>query len=62
MYYENCALFLFRKKYSVVVVLPNKGEERIMQSIGLKSKNDRIDAKRTLRKSRLTQSLRYLEL
>lgn len=44
VYYENCALFLFKKGYTVSVVLPNKAK-KYMQSIGLKSKNDKIDAK-----------------
>src|SRR5688572_3367103 len=44
LYYENCALFLFRKGYEIAVVLPNKAK-KYMQSTGLKSKNDRIDAK-----------------
>jgi transposase len=44
VYYENCALFLFRKGYEIAVVLPNKAK-KYMQSTGLKSKNDKIDAK-----------------
>src|SRR3989337_2129410 len=44
VYYENSALFLFRKGYTVAVVLPNKAK-KYMQSTGLKSKNDKIDAK-----------------
>jgi transposase len=44
VYYENCALFLFRKGYTIAVVLPNKAK-KYMQSTGLKSKNDKIDAK-----------------
>lgn len=44
VYYENCALFLFKKGYTIAVVLPNKAK-KYMQSTGLKSKNDRIDAK-----------------
>lgn len=59
VYYENCALFLFRKEYSVVVVLPNKAK-KYMQSIGLKSKNDKIDAK-GLAKMGAEQSLRSWE-
>ncbi len=43
VYYENCALFLFRKGYTIAVVLPNKAK-KYMQSTGLKSKNDKIDA------------------
>src|SRR3989337_3602337 len=44
VYYENSALFLFKKGYTVAVVLPNKAK-KYMQSTGLKSKNDKIDAK-----------------
>ncbi len=44
VYYENCALFLFRKGYTIAVVLPNKAK-KYMQSTGLKSKNDKSDAK-----------------
>lgn len=44
VYYESCALYLFEKKYKVAVVLPNKAK-KYLQAIGLKSKNDSIDAK-----------------
>jgi transposase len=44
IYYEECAYYLFSKGYSVVVVLPNKAK-KYMQAMGLKSKNDIIDAK-----------------
>jgi len=44
IYYEQLALFLSSKKYSVSVVLPNKAK-KYLQSIGLKSKNDKIDAR-----------------
>lgn len=44
VYYENCALFLFKKGYTIAVVLPNKAK-KYLQSTGLKSKNDKIDAK-----------------
>ncbi len=44
IYYEQLALFLSDKRYSVAVVLPNKAK-KYLQSIGLKSKNDKIDAK-----------------
>lgn len=44
VYYENCALFLFRKGYTMAVVLPNKAK-KYMQSTGLKTKNDKMDAK-----------------
>jgi transposase len=44
VYYENCAFYLSKKKFSVTVILPNKAK-KYMQAIGLKSKNDKIDAK-----------------
>lgn len=44
VYYESCALYLFKKNYKVSVVLPNKAK-KYLQAIGLKSKNDSIDAK-----------------
>lgn len=59
VYYENCALFLFRKDYTVAVVLPNKAK-KYMQSTGLKSKNDKIDAKGLARMG-AEQSLRSWE-
>jgi len=43
VYYENCALFLFKAGLTVSVLLPNKAK-KYMQSIGLKTKNDKIDA------------------
>lgn len=43
VYYENCALYLFKGGYSVSVLLPNKAK-KWLQSEGLKSKNDKIDA------------------
>lgn len=43
VYYENCALFLFKEGYSISVLLPNKAK-KWLQSDGLKSKNDKIDA------------------
>lgn len=43
VYYENCALFLFKAGLSVAVLLPNKAK-KYMQSVGLKTKNDKIDA------------------
>lgn len=59
VYYENCALFLFKKGYTVAVVLPNKAK-KYLQSTGLKSKNDKIDAK-GLAKMGAEQSLRSWE-
>lgn len=44
VYYEQCAMFLFKEGYNVAVVLPNKAK-KYLQSLGLKSKNDNIDAK-----------------
>jgi len=44
VYYEKLAWFLHRKGLYVSVVLPNKAK-KYMQGIGLKSKNDKIDAK-----------------
>ena len=44
VYYENLAWHLHRKGYTVSVVLPNKARKYI-QSLGIKSKNDKIDAK-----------------
>lgn len=43
VYYENCALFLFKTGYNVAVLLPNKAK-KWLQAEGLKSKNDKIDA------------------
>lgn len=43
IYYEQLAYYLFRNKYSVSVVLPNKAK-KYLQATGIKSKNDKIDA------------------
>jgi transposase len=43
VYHEQLAMFLQRKQYIISVVLPTKAK-RYMQSIGLKTKNDKIDA------------------
>jgi transposase len=43
IYYEMLALYLHRNNYKVSVVLPNKAK-KYLQSIGVKSKNDSIDA------------------
>jgi transposase len=43
VYYEACALFLFKNGFEVAVVLPNKGK-KYLQAVGLKTKNDKIDA------------------
>ena len=44
VYHENCALYLFEKGYAVSIILPNKAKHYLI-SMGLKSKNDSIDAK-----------------
>jgi transposase len=44
IYYEQLAWFLHNKSCSVSVVLPNKAK-KYKEALGLKSKNDRIDAK-----------------
>lgn len=43
IYHEPLAWFLFEKNCSVVVVLPNKAK-KYKEALGLKSKNDAIDA------------------
>jgi transposase len=44
VYYENCAYYLSQAGYYVSVVLPNKAKS-YLKGLGLKSKNDKIDAK-----------------
>ena len=44
IYYEQLAWFLYNKGFAVSVLLPNKAK-KYLQSLGLKSKNDKIDAK-----------------
>ena len=44
IYHENCAYYLFNEKFSVSIILPNKAK-KYLESLGLKSKNDKIDAK-----------------
>ena len=44
VYYEQLAWFLFEQECSVAVLLPNKAK-KYKESLGLKSKNDKIDAK-----------------
>lgn len=44
VYYENCAICLHRDGFSVSVILPNYAK-KYLQGSGLKSKNDKIDAK-----------------
>lgn len=43
VYFESCALFLFKQGYDVSVVLPNKAKQ-YLKGVGLKTKNDKIDA------------------
>jgi transposase len=44
IYHENCALYLHESNYNVSIILPNKAK-KYFQALGLKSKNDTIDAK-----------------
>jgi transposase len=44
VYYENCSMYLHRLGYRLSVILPNKSK-KYMQSLGIKSKNDKIDSK-----------------
>lgn len=44
VYYERCAMYLFKQGFNVSVVLPNK-TKKYLQASGLKSKNDKIDAR-----------------
>lgn len=44
VYYENCALYLFKDGFTVSVILPNKAK-KYLQACGQKSKNDSIDSK-----------------
>lgn len=44
VYYEAVAHFLHKKGHRISVLLPNKAR-KYMQGIGLKSKNDKLDAK-----------------
>jgi len=43
VYYENLAWYLFEQEYTVYVLLPYK-TKHYLKSIGIKSKNDKIDA------------------
>src|SRR5689334_18129711 len=43
IYYEQIAMYLSDQHYALSVVLPNKAK-KYLQSTGLKSKNDKIDA------------------
>ncbi|WP_397445156.1 IS110 family transposase [Polaribacter sp. R77954] len=44
IYHENCAYFLHEKGFTVSIILPNKAK-KYLDCLGLKSKNDSIDAK-----------------
>lgn len=44
IYHENLAWYLFNNNFYVSIVLPNKAK-KYKESLGLKSKNDKIDAK-----------------
>ena len=44
IYHENCAYFLYEKGFTVSIILPNKAK-KYLECLGLKSKNDAIDAK-----------------
>jgi transposase len=44
VYHENCALYLFERQFKVSIVLPNKAK-KYLECLGLKSKNDTIDAR-----------------
>jgi transposase len=43
VYYENLAWYLFEQEYNIFVLLPYK-TKHYLKSIGIKSKNDKIDA------------------
>ncbi len=44
VYYEQCAMYLFKQGLTVAIVLPNKSK-KYLQATGLRSKNDKIDAR-----------------
>lgn len=44
VYHENCALYFHMKEFRVSIILPNKAK-KYLESLGIKSKNDSIDAK-----------------
>jgi transposase len=44
IYHENCSYYLYGKDFDVSIILPNKAK-KYLEAIGLKSKNDSIDAK-----------------
>lgn len=43
IYYEKLAYYLHQRNYAVVILLPSKAK-KYLHSLGLKSKNDKIDA------------------
>jgi transposase len=43
VYYEEAALFFHKAGYDVAIVLPNKAK-KYLQALGLKTKNDHVDA------------------
>ena len=44
IYHENCAYYLYERGFNVSIILPNKAK-KYLEALGLKSKNDSIDAK-----------------
>jgi len=44
IYHEKLTYFLYKKKYSVSVILPNRSK-KYLESLGFKSKTDKLDAK-----------------
>jgi transposase len=44
VYYEHCALYLFKNGFNVSVVLPNKAKKYVA-ALGIKTKNDKADSK-----------------
>jgi len=44
IYHEHCAYYLFERNFQVSVILPNKAK-KYLEALGLKSKNNTIDAK-----------------
>lgn len=44
VYHENCALYFYEKGFRTSIILPNKAKHYLI-SLGLKSKNDTIDAR-----------------
>lgn len=44
VYYENCALYLYKAGYQVSVILANKAKKYIA-ALGIKTKNDQADAR-----------------